>query len=286
MDIRTARLDLRRALTPLYGDREAAAITESTMEHLTGLARVDRIMHEGESLTEEQSEEYLRCLSELTAWRPVQYVTGAAWFDGHRFRVDERVLIPRPETEELVEWVAEAIGPSEARVLDIGTGSGCIAVAIRKRSPKSNVTALDKSAGALELARQNADELGADIHFLEADILDRKAWDGLPMFDVVVSNPPYVTEEERDAMRPNVTDYEPKSAVFVEGGDPLLFYREIAAFSESRLSPDGSLFFETSASQGEAVCRLLSQLGFKDVLMRRDLQGLDRMVMCRRPMRS
>lgn len=286
MDIRTARLGLRRALTPLYGDREAAAVSESTMEHLTGLARVDRIMHEGESLTEQQSEDYLRCLSELTAWRPVQYVTGAAWFDGHRFRVDERVLIPRPETEELVEWVAAVIGPSVIRVLDIGTGSGCIAISLKKRCPDSLVTGLDKSADALEVARQNAQAIAAEVRFVEADILDRTSWEGLPIFDVIVSNPPYVTVEERDAMRPNVTDYEPESAVFVEGGDPLLFYREIAAFSESRLSPGGSLFFETSASQGEAVCRLLSQLGFKDVLMRRDLQGLDRMVMCRRPMRS
>lgn len=286
MDIRTARHDLRRALTPLYGDREAASIAESTMEHLTGLARVDRIMHEGEPLTEQQSEEYLRCLSELTAWRPVQYVTGAAWFDGHRFRVDERVLIPRPETEELVEWVAEAIGQNSPHVLDIGTGSGCIAVSLKKRRPDTLVTGLDKSADALEVARQNAEAIAAEVRFVEADILDRTSWEGLPIFDIIVSNPPYVTEGERGAMRPNVTDYEPRSAVFVEGIDPLLFYREITAFSENRLSPGGSLFFETSASQGESVCRLLSERGFTDVLLRKDLLEMDRMVMCRRPMRS
>lgn len=283
MDIRTARLELRRALTNLYGDREAAAIADMAMEHVTGFSRMDRLLHDRNELAEDQSQEYKRCLSELSAWRPVQYVLGEAWFDGLRFKVDERVLIPRPETNELVEWVAEAVGNSRKRILDIGTGSGCIAIALKKRCADCLVTAVDKSTDALALARENAAALETEVEFLAVDILDRSAWTDLPTFDVVVSNPPYVTMDESAAMRPNVVAYEPASAVFVEGTDPLLFYRVIVDFSGTHLPPGGLLFFETNASHGRAVSGLLDEAGFTDIRLRKDLQGLDRMVMGRMP---
>jgi len=283
MDIRTARLELRRALTPLYGDREAAAIADMAMEHVTGLSRMDRLMHDRDELTEDQSLEHRRCLSELSAWRPVQYVLGEAWFDGLRFKIDERALIPRPETEELVEWVAETVGNSRKRILDIGTGSGCISIALKRRCSACLVTAVDKSADALALARENAEALQTEVEFREVDILDRSVWPGLPTFDVIVSNPPYVTVDESAAMRPNVVDYEPTSAVFVEGSDPLLFYRAIVDFSSDHLGPGGFLFFETNASHGREVGGLLNEAGFADIRLRKDLQGLDRMVMGRMP---
>ena len=283
MDMRTARLGLRRSLTPLYGEREAAAIAELTMAHVTGLQRMDRLLREQERLSPEQAREYDRCASELSRWRPVQYVIGEAWFDGLRFRVDERVLIPRPETEELVEWIAEGVGGSRKRVLDIGTGSGCIAVALKKRCAACIVTAVDKSADALTLARENAGALKTEVEFRTVDILDRKGWLTLPVFDVIVSNPPYVTVGEGTSMRPNVLQYEPETAVFVAGEDPLLFYRVIAEFAQTHLVPGGILFFEIHTDRGEAVCRLLSGAGFEDIHLRKDMQGMDRMVMCRRP---
>jgi release factor glutamine methyltransferase len=286
MDMRTARLGLRRSLTPLYGEREAAAIAELTMAHVTGLPRMDRLLREQDELSTTQAQEYERCASELSRWRPVQYVIGEAWFDGLRFRVDERVLIPRPETEELVEWIAESIGHSRKHILDIGTGSGCIAVALKRRCAACIVTAVDKSAAALTLARENAAALKAEVEFRTVDILDRSAWPSLPTGDVIVSNPPYVAGGESTSMRPNVLQYEPETAVFVAGEDPLLFYRVIAEFAQTHLLPGGILFFEIHAHRGEEVCRLLSGAGFEDIHLRKDMQGMDRMIMCRKPTKA
>lgn len=283
MDIRTALQDLRRSLTPLYGGREAAVISDMVIEHVTGLPRIDRLLIDARGLDDRQKAELQRCMSELAAWRPVQYVVGEAWFDGLRFAVDERVLIPRPETEELVEWVSETIGDSPKRILDIGTGSGCIAVALKRRRPDCEVAAIDKSPAALALAATNASALHAQVVFIETDILDRVSWSALPVCDVIVSNPPYVTSGEKDGMRPNVVDHEPASAVFVEGADPLVFYRAIADFAMSHLSPGGRLFFETSSLHGESVRKMLTERGFIDVELRKDLQGHDRMAACRMP---
>lgn len=284
MDIRTARLEMRRTLTPLYGDREATSIADMALEFITGLSRIDRLTQDRRELTQPQASEYRRCLSELSAWRPVQYVVGEAWFDGLRFKVDERVLIPRPETEEVVEWVVQVVGNSRKRILDIGTGSGCIAVALKSRcDPSCLVTAVDKSTESLALAQENAEALGADVEFLRLDILDRAEWRECPLFDVIVSNPPYVTEAEVTSIRPNVLQYEPGTAVFVEGEDPLLFYRTIAEFAGSHLVAGGLLFFEIHADRGEEVCRLLDEAGFNDILLRKDMQGMDRMVRCVKP---
>lgn len=277
MDIRTAQRELRLALAGMYGQREASLIAEMTMAHVTALSRVDRILHDGDDLSDGMLQEYTRCRSELTAWRPVQYVIGEAWFDGLRFRVDQRVLIPRPETEELVDWVAGSAAPF-CRILDIGTGSGCIAIALKKRLPSAFVMAVDACPDALSLAKENALRLDADVGFMSVDILDPSARSVLPSFDVIVSNPPYVTGEDRPSLRPNVAGHEPAKALFVEGPDPLLFYRSIIDFSKGHLLSGGALFFETHSLHGEAVRRLMERQGFTGTLMRRDLQGLERMV--------
>lgn len=282
MDIRSAQRELRTALAGMYGDREASLIAEMTMARVTGIPRVDRILHDGEDLSEGMLQEYTRCLFELRAWRPVQYVIGEAWFYGLRFRVDERVLIPRPETEELVDWVAESAAPN-SRFLDIGTGSGCIAIALKRRLPSSVVMAVDTCPDALSLARENALSLDADVDFKEVDILDSSVRSDLPSFDVIVSNPPYVTEEDKASLRPNVAGHEPAKALFVEGPDPLLFYRSIIDFSKGHLLSGGALFFETHSLHGEAVRRLMEEQGFTETLLRRDLQGLERMVYGRMP---
>jgi release factor glutamine methyltransferase len=231
----------------------------------------------------------------------VQYVLGEAWFAGMRFRVDERVLIPRPETEELVEWIVEHEKSkisdlrsekyaasldtshfsdlrSDFHILDVGTGSGCIPIALKKKLPFAEIWAIDKSRDALALARQNAAELGADIHFADMDVLDPSQWESLPAMDIIVSNPPYVPESDAESMRANVKDHEPHMAVFVPDHDPLVFYRAIGSLGIEKLRPGGKIFFEIHASGGQDVQALLAGQGYREITLRRDLGGHDRMV--------
>jgi release factor glutamine methyltransferase len=277
----------------MYGDREAAQVSAMVMEQLTGFTRSEMLVRDHLALDANQLAQFDRWQEELLAWRPVQYVLGEAWFSGMRFRVDERVLIPRPETEELVEWIVQKwkiesenskVGEEPAAdVLDIGTGSGCIAIALKKRIPDAVVIAIDKSTGALQLARENAAALDADLHVHEIDILDDFQTASLPRVQVIVSNPPYVPRSAGAHMRPNVHRYEPHLALFVSDEDPLLFYRVIAVRGLQILAPGGMLFFEIHAGAGQAVAELLQQLGYTGVERKEDLSGLERMVAAVRP---
>lgn len=294
LTLQSAYRSLRAALLPLYGNREAAHIAAMVCERLTGYSRSEMLVREELPLTAEQSAQFDRWQEELLAWRPVQYVLGEAWFSGMRFRVDERVLIPRPETEELVEWIGRMweVESGESKlgdkqllpdILDIGTGSGCIAIALKKRLPAAVVMAVDKSTGALQLARENAQALGAEVRFVEMDILDTQQAASLGPCRVIVSNPPYVPLSGIADMRPNVHRYEPHLALFVDDEDPLLFYRAIAALGYRVLVPGGMLFFEIHAGAGQSVRELLIAQGYVDVELRKDLGGLERMVAAVRP---
>jgi release factor glutamine methyltransferase len=277
MDWFTAQKELTGRLAPLYGEREAAIIADWVMEALTGKKKLDRLMMRTVVLTDAESAVYERYSMELLAHRPVQYVLGEAWFAGMSFFVDERVLIPRPETEELVEWVeAEAMGPGT--LLDVGTGSGCIPVAIAKKRCDLRVMACDISVGALAVAQENAEELGAPVGFLRVDFLDRGSWDQLPAVRWLVSNPPYIPFGERAAMATHVIDYEPGDALFVPDNDPLVFYRALGEFGRDRLGSGGGLFAEIHEELGPAVRQLLMGLGAREVILRKDLQGRDRMI--------
>jgi release factor glutamine methyltransferase len=278
MDIRTARLELLSRLRGLYDPREASLIADMVMEHVTGRPRTQRLLHGAEPLSDGQSSEWRRCSDELLRWRPVQYVINQAWFAGMRLQVDERVLIPRPETEELVEWCLSSAPRTSLRILDVGTGSGCIALALGKALPTAEVWAADKSRDALDVAAANALETGINLRLLELDVLDRKDWDALPAFDIIISNPPYVLASDRDSMRDNVLEYEPHMALFVEDADPLRFYDAISAMALLRLSSGGRLYFEVHEEKGPDVQRLLEGLGFREVILRKDLGGRDRMV--------
>jgi release factor glutamine methyltransferase len=279
MDIRTARQELLHRLRRIYDPREASLIADMVVEHVTGHSRTQRLIHGADALSDSQVSEIRRCSDELLRWRPVQYVLGEAWFAGMRLQVDERVLIPRPETEELVEWCLSSLPRTAAlRILDVGTGSGCIALALAKALPMAEVWAADKSRDALAAAADNARETCIDLRLLELDVLDRHAWDALPAFDIIISNPPYVLDADKSSIRDNVLQYEPHMALFVEDPDPLRFYDAISSLALLRLASDGRLFFEVHEEKGPDVQSLLRNRGFREVILRKDLSGRDRMV--------
>ncbi|HTD93559.1 MAG TPA: HemK/PrmC family methyltransferase, partial [Chitinophagaceae bacterium] len=202
-----------------------------------------------------------------------------SWFCGFRFYVDENVLIPRPETEELVEWIiTDCRFPiAELSILDIGSGSGCIPISLKRRLGKANVTGCDKSPAALGVARRNAESLGVQVGFSELDFLSPQDRAVLPSCDIIVSNPPYIPEKDRENMPVNVKDHEPAMALFVPSGDPLVFYKAISAFGKEHLQKNGKIYVEINESLGKEVIALFELLGYKTQL-KQDMQGKDRMV--------
>jgi release factor glutamine methyltransferase len=306
MDWSQAQKDLTKGLAPGYGDREAGIIADWVMERLTGQSKLNRLLRKTEQLGPPEQALYERYRDELLAGRPVQYVLGESWFGGRKFFVDERVLIPRPETEELVEWmISEAAAPashldrpaapqaneaaaprptpadhaaSPASILDVGTGSGCIAITLSRRLPGMAVYACDVSEGALEVADRNADDLDAAIGLIRTDFLDRSQWTGLPQVHWLVSNPPYIPLKERNSMATHVVGAEPALALFVPDDDALIFYRALGEFAGLQMGPGAVLFAEVHEGLGSEVRELLMQLGAVEVILRKDLQGKDRML--------
>lgn len=227
----------------------------------------------------------LAATQRVCAHEPLQYVLGSTTFMGLDLQVDARALIPRPETEELVQWAQQTAMDSNAqRLLDIGTGSGCIAIALAHMLPHAQVHALDVSADALALAQHNAQRVGVEVAFHRANALEPLPATLPAPFDLIVSNPPYVFDSERASMRPNVLQHEPWQALFVPDTDPLLFYRSIAQHAiGGLLAPGGALLFEINETQGEQTCNMLCSMGFNDIELRRDMFGKERMVRCFAP---
>jgi release factor glutamine methyltransferase len=281
MTIQTAFTQLITSLAPVHDQREAANIAHIVMEHVTGLSKMDRIVYKDKELTASQAMQLEQTLTALLAHQPVQYVTGSSWFYGMKLQVNANVLIPRPETEELVEWIVQDVRSSKLlnrRILDIGTGSGAIPLAIKKELPAATVWAVDVSAGALETARANAQQQQLDVHFEQVDILDTTAAKSLPMFDIIVSNPPYICQRERTDMQEQVVAYEPSIALFVPDDDALLFYRQIGLLAKEKLNLGGMLYFEINEAFGEETADLLRGQGYLHVEVKKDLFGKDRMV--------
>lgn len=221
-------------------------------------------------------------VAELAEGRPVQYVMGTTEFCGLEFAVKEGVLIPRPETEELVCWAIERAEEFDnAEVLDLCTGSGCIAISIARRVNTASITAIDLSTEALEIARQNNKTLNANVNFIEADVLGDMTALGEREFDIIISNPPYIPYAEEQLMRVNVTQYEPKMALFVEDDKPLLFYEAIATHALHRLRRGGYLLFEVHENYAAATAKMLQEQGFDDVIVRNDFRAKPRMICCR-----
>lgn len=268
---------LKKQLADQYESVELGPILSILIEHVTGWDQVQQVIHKDNTISAAQELAFETAATALLAGRPIQYITGKTWFMGEPYNVNEQVLIPRPETEELVDWVIEyaAIKGKALRILDIGTGSGCIAIALKKALPEAIVSAIDISTGAIKIAAANAAALKADIEWIALDILNTAF---LPdQYDVIVSNPPYIPMQEMKNMELQVTDHEPNIALFVPDEDPLMFYRTIARLAKLHLSTNGQLFFEIHYDQGDAIIALLNEMGYHAEL-RQDIYGKDRMV--------
>ena len=268
---------LKKQLAGQFESVELGPILSILIEHVTGWDQVQQVIQKDNAISEEQVLAFETAATALLAGRPIQYITGKTWFMGEPYIVNDQVLIPRPETEELVDWVIEyaAIKGKALRIFDIGTGSGCIAIAIKKALPEAIVSAIDISTSALKIAATNAAALKADIELIALDILNTAF---LPdQYDVIVSNPPYIPMQEMKNMELQVTDHEPNIALFVPDEDPLVFYKAIARLAKLHLSTNGQLFFEIHYDQGDAMIALLDDMHFHAEL-RTDLFGKDRMV--------
>jgi release factor glutamine methyltransferase len=273
--------NFKQGLSALYEPQEIEAITLMVLTEQLGLSKASIKAFPERELTTNDQEAISEILSQLTTGKPLQYVLGYAEFYGLKFLVNLATLIPRPETEELVQWVLDSVTfrefeSSELSILDIGTGSGCIAISLKKNLPAANISAIDISFDALQTARKNAVLNAVDVNFMKADILNMQANTLRPQ--VIVSNPPYVTLEDKKRMHTNVTDFEPHTALFVPEDDPLLFYKAIADFALKNLAVDGMLFFEINESLGKETVALLADKGFKDIQLRQDMSGRDRMI--------
>lgn len=267
--------ELWRTLEPLYGNGEARAVTDYVLDVCFGLSKADILCGAVEEMTAEKTAELNKIFGRLTEGEPVQYVLGRAEFCGRWFSVRPGVLIPRPETEELCAWItADSKASASPKVLDIGTGSGCIAITLQLDMPESKVTAWDISADALDVARENAQQLGANVNFVKQDALNAKP-EG--EWDVIVSNPPYICEKEKKDMAVNVLEHEPHTALFVPDADPLLFYRAITRLAVQTLSKGGRLYFEINPIYADDTCRMMRAEGMTAVELRSDMYGKQRM---------
>lgn len=277
MSLNDIKQALKKQLSSQYETVELNPILSILIEHITGWDQLHQALHKDQPISAEQRLAFEKAATELAAGRPIQYITGKAWFMGEPYTVNDQVLIPRPETEELVDWIIEyaEIKGKALRILDIGTGSGCIAIALKKALPEAKVSAIDISTNALKIAASNADGLNAEIEFIPLDILNTAF---LPnQYDVIVSNPPYIPLQEMKNMELQVTDYEPNIALFVPDEDPLVFYKAIARLAKLHLASNGQLFFEIHYDQGDAMIALLDEMHFHAEL-RADLFGKDRMI--------
>ncbi len=276
MTVREAIQTIERAVSALYDPREATAIARSVVCNRCGYNFSQLVVHYDD---ESQISDFQAIVEQLSAARPVQYVLGQAQFYDLVFEVGEGVLIPRPETEELVARVAADALPG-ARILDVGTGSGAIAVSLAKSVAGADVVAVDISDVALEIAARNAANNGVDVTFVKADALADMSH--LGVFDIVVSNPPYIPQSDIVEMSRNVVDFEPHTALFVDDNDALCFYRSIAQNSLTMLREGGGLYFEIYEQFGAQIAAMLEQMGYRDIVVAKDIFGKERMVWSRR----
>ena len=266
---------IKENLGSYYPAGEVAAFTRIIATEILGIPQMTFFLKDNVELTHEQEATLEDAINRLQKHEPIQYIQGYSDFCGLRFKVTPATLIPRPETSELVEWVASEATGNE-RILDIGTGSGCIAVSLANKMPQSEVTAWDISAEALTVATENSRSNGTEVLFEQVDIIAYQPEE--KQFDIIVSNPPYIKENEKSAMHSNVLDWEPHTALFVPDSDPLLFYRTIAKKGLTLLKPGGTLYFEINRAHGAETTEMLAGLGYTGIELRKDFAENDRMI--------
>ncbi len=290
MLLKTYRTTFLLELSTIYDAQEIESFFYLILECFHNKKRIDLALDPNMEMDAMQLLRWESVLSELKKEKPIQYILGETEFYGLPFLVNENTLIPRPETEELVEWIIKStkyeIQSTKLRILDIGTGSGCIAISLAKNFPNAEVSAIDVSEKALATAKINAEINKVEVSFINVDILKINDLVELPtsnfqlptQFDIIVSNPPYVRNLEKAEIKSNVLEYEPHLALFVEDTDALLFYRKIAQLAQQNLSENGKLFFEINQYLGKETVELLEDLGFKNIELKKDIYGNDRMI--------
>ncbi|WP_281384578.1 peptide chain release factor N(5)-glutamine methyltransferase [Flavihumibacter stibioxidans] len=279
----TIHSQITKELLPIYGPTEASIIAEMVLEKLTGQNSMTQRHLKAENLSSQQQLQLEEYLQQLLNHRPIQYVLNEAWFQNMPFFVDERVLIPRPETEELVEWVVqEEKNQAGITLLDIGSGSGCIPISLAKKLPKATIHSCDISPDALTVAQKNAATLNALVQWHQLDFLNPNHWRLLPAPDIIISNPPYIPASGAKEMSKHVADYEPGIALFVPDDNALVFYQAIADFCVHHGQPGARIYVEIHKDMARNVCDCFEKAGLTTIEVRRDMQGLERMVKARK----
>ena len=271
---------INEGLSSCYTAGEVTALTRIIATELLGIPQMTFFLKDEVNLTTEQESLLNDAIERLQQHEPIQYILGYSDFCGLRFKVTSATLIPRPETSELVEWIASEATGNE-KILDIGTGSGCIAVSLANKLQHSNVSAWDISDEALAVAEENSKTNGCNVTFSQVDILAYQPQG--EQFDIIVSNPPYIRDLEKSGMEANVLDWEPQTALFVPDNDPLLFYRTIAQKGKEMLHPSGKLYFEINREFGKETCDMLASLGYTNIELRKDFAENDRMIRAVKP---
>src|SRR6478672_3147468 len=288
MKLAAAERYIRNSLESIYPTNEAVIMADMLLEHFTSFSKGDRLMNKEADLTQQQEVAIHKGVERLLKHEPIQYIMNKCWFYGMELFVDPSVLIPRPETEELVAWIINDVrssgynvfsrGTADAdetgllKILDVGTGSGCIALALKKAMPQAEVWGCDLSEEALNVARRNGSALDIRVDFQGVDFLDEEQQKFLPTVDIIVSNPPYVPLKDKDQMHSNVVDHEPHTALFVTDNEPLVFYRALAEFGKRRLYEGGSIYMEIHEDLGAEVVKLFEEAGYRQVELRKDMQ--------------
>ncbi len=277
MSLQDTKQAIKHQLSSLYDALEMNSMINIIIEEVTGWDALHQNIHKNDALDQSQTEQLEYYVKQLLTGKPLQYIIEKAWFMGKVYFVNEAVLIPRPETEELVEWIIEyaQIINKPLSMIDIGTGSGCIPISLKLSIPNAKLTAIDISKEALAIAQKNAASYHTDIEWIEQDILQTKQLKD--QYDIIISNPPYIPLREKVAMQKQVADHEPEIALFVPDQFPLIFYSKIAHIGKSALKTNGQLFFEIHYDQGDAIIALLNEMGYHAEL-RQDIYGKDRMV--------
>jgi release factor glutamine methyltransferase len=294
MKLGEAEKYIQQQLATVYDEVESTNIARLVLEDCTSFSRNEILLQRQDEINNEQEEKIAAAIKRLQQHEPVQYVLQKAWFYGLELYVDKNVLIPRPETEELVDWIikdvkangaavfeknaTDADATTQLKILDIGTGSGCIALALKKAMPKAEVWGCDISDEALNVARRNGSALNIRVDFQGIDFLSEAQQRSLPTVDIIVSNPPYIPLNEKDEMDANVVNHEPHTALFVPDNDALVFYQAIARFAKKRLYENGAIYLEIHENLGDTVLQLLKEEGYANVELKKDMQGKDRMV--------